>query len=77
MKDQIAERGADLGAAISTVGIATYSFTNFLEDTALIVAIISGSLAAAWHVYKFYQEYRGKRESNKNSKPRANKRDSK
>jgi hypothetical protein len=67
MKDQLAERGADLGAAVSTVGIATYSFTNFLEDTALVVAIISGSLAAAWHIYKFYQEYRGKKDARKSN----------
>ena len=68
MKDQLLDRSADIGAAVSTATVAGYTFTNFLNDTALVIAIISGSLAAAWHVYKFYQEYRGKQDASKSNK---------
>ena len=59
-----ADRAADLGAAVSTTSVAAYTFTNFINDTAIIVAILSGSLAAAWHIYKFYQEYKLRRGKN-------------
>ena len=61
MQQQLADRAADIGAVASTAGVATYNFTDFLNDTALIVAIISGGLAAAWHIYKFYEEWKRKR----------------
>lgn len=71
MKDQLLDRGADIGAAVSTVTVAGYTYTNFLSDAALVVAIISGGLAAAWHIYKFYREYRYRKgenyESNKDA----------
>ena len=78
MKENLPQHAADLGAAASTAVVATYTFTEFLNDTALIVAIISGSLAAAWHVYKFYQEYRnrGKDATTENLQPGAGSRDS-
>lgn len=79
MKDpQIQNHIADVGAAVSTASVATYSFTDLLNEAALIVAILSGSLAAAWHIYKFYQEWknRGKDESSKNGQRRADKADS-
>jgi len=67
MKDQIPNHAADMGAAISTATVATYAFSDILSDAALVVAIISGSLAAAWHIYKFYQEFRGKRNDAKST----------
>jgi hypothetical protein len=78
MKDNIAQHTADAGAALSTAAVATYSFTEFLNDAALVVAIVSGSLAAAWHVYKFYQEYkqRGNNASTQNIQRSASKRPS-
>ena len=79
MKDQLAERSADVGAAVSTVAVSAYTFTNFLNDAALVVAILSGSLAIAWHIYKFYQEWknRGNSESTTNIQRRTDKRSSK
>ena len=38
---------------MSTASVAAYTFTDFLEQTALIVAIISGTLAIAWHIVQF------------------------
>ncbi len=64
MKDNIPQHVADMGAAVSTATVAAYTFTEFLNDAALIVAIISGSLAAAWHVFKFYQEYKSRKGAN-------------
>ena len=69
MKDQLPQTAADLGAAISTASVAAYTFSDLLNDGALVVAIISGSLAAAWHVYKFYNEYKSRKGGNDASKP--------
>jgi hypothetical protein len=63
-RSDVAQTLADLGAATSTATIAAYSFTDFLEQGALMVAILSGSLAAAWHVYKFYQAYKHRKGAN-------------
>ena len=70
MKDNIPQYAADAGAAISTASVAAYTFSDMLNDAALVVAIVSGTLAAAWHVYKFYQEYssRGNNASKSNTK---------
>ena len=68
MKDNLPQTAADAGAALSTVSVAAYTFSDLLNDAALVVAIVSGSLAAAWHVYKFYQEYRLRKGGNNASK---------
>jgi len=63
MAQNIQQHVADAAAAVSTVSVATYTLTDFLEQTALVVAIISGSLAIAWHIYQFVKAYRqGKQE---------------
>jgi len=74
MKDNIPQYAADAGAALSTASVAAYTFADILNEAALIVAIVSGSLAAAWHIYKFYQEYRkgGNDASKPNKKPGTN-----
>ena len=59
---------ADAGAAISTVAVATHTFSDWLSDAALVVAILSGSLAAAWHVYKFYTVLQSRKGGNDASK---------
>ncbi|MAG24817.1 hypothetical protein CMI47_04485 [Candidatus Pacearchaeota archaeon] len=59
-KEQLPQHMADLGAVVSTAAVVTYSFTDILHGAALVVAIVSGSLAAAWHTYKFYLEYRNR-----------------
>jgi len=55
---------ADIGAAVSTASVAAYTFTDYLHDAALGVAILSGSLAAAWHIYRFYQEFKSRKGAN-------------
>jgi hypothetical protein len=64
MSDTVQQHVADVAAAVSTSAVATYHFTDFLEQGALVVAIISGGLAAAWHVYRFYREYKDRKGGN-------------
>lgn len=55
-----AEHVADAGAATA---VAAASYVGFFDPhtAAAYVAIVSGSLAAAWHIYKFYEAWREKR----------------
>jgi len=55
-----AEHIADAGAATA---VATASYVGFFDPhtASAYVAVVSGSLAAAWHIYKFYEAWREKR----------------
>jgi len=63
MAQNVQQHVADVAAAVSTVSVATYTLTDFLEQTALVVAIISGSLAIAWHIFQFVRAYRQSRDT--------------
>lgn len=55
------DQAADIAAGVSTVSVAGYALIPWLEVAALFVAIVSGVLAIAWHVYRFYQEYKSRK----------------
>jgi uncharacterized membrane protein YebE (DUF533 family) len=54
--EQVQQHIADAGAGVSTVVVGAYAM-EWLEATALIVAILSGLAALSWHVYRAYREY--------------------
>lgn len=58
VSQSLQQHAADAAAAVSTASVAAYTLTDFLEQTALVVAIVSGGLAIAWHIFQFIRAYR-------------------
>lgn len=52
---------ADAAAALSTSTVAAYTFTDYLNDAALMVAIISGGMAITWHIFQFVRAYKDRK----------------
>jgi hypothetical protein len=61
--EQVQQHAADIGAGVATVATGFY-FIEVLEATALIIAILSGTAALAWHIYRAYREYQFRKGGN-------------
>lgn len=49
------------GAAALSAGTVAATYSGLLNDAALVVAIISGLVAIAWHIHLFRQDRKNRR----------------